>query len=674
MDLMYSNDSFGWFMDKDGVHAFKSCEGYHQGDVLGSWAFCFTIQPLLDSLKQYIVEKYGPTLLFLIAFYVDDGTLAGPSEVVLDMLAFLIEHGPQYGYILNPSKGVLLIGQEQTRPVADIIRDYQQLGIAADIIRTLTSPTNIAARVTYGMKLLGSFVGTQQYRISALSEYHHRLQPVEDALKKYRWLQGAFLLFTKCYTPKIDHLLRTIPPNLTRSLVCAFEKSKSSLLYHFLGRQQDTQSDLGLQTPLAIDIQASLPISEGGLGLFFHSITASVAYLSSFMQFLCHHPKLLQQAQSFASGLQPPLPPQFNHLIAFFYAIKSQWPSKQYLESLTDLEIMCRTNPQHVQHSLYLELLQRKVQSYHQQLPPSTHMWMGSLLGDHSGAWLAAIPHYESDFFSNVDFVIALRYRLLCPQAVVTPGMRCSCRAGCILDEFGHHLASGCAKDAHRIYTHNRVRDVLAKIIMEAGFTGVQVEPRWAFSELDPADNARPDILVPEGHEVAESGRRNLLIDVSLCGPLIGAASGHLDMTTNFYELMAKRCSAKRSHYEAKATQLHMVFLPFVLLTSGAFHPEASEYINFLARRASKRRRIPFDNLYAHYTRRISIALQHGVTRAIRLGALSALGGEVVGARQRPAVHEYAQAEIALQDSFQARFKTLQWPQIEDEIDFAGQG
>jgi len=73
MDLMYSNDSFGWFMDKDGVHAFKSCEGYHQGDVLGSWAFCFTIQPLLDSLKQYIVEKYGPTLLFLIAFYVDDG-------------------------------------------------------------------------------------------------------------------------------------------------------------------------------------------------------------------------------------------------------------------------------------------------------------------------------------------------------------------------------------------------------------------------------------------------------------------------------------------------------------------------------------------------------------------------------------------------------------------------
>ena len=75
---MYLEESTAWYHGlPDNIKPVFCRNGYHQGDVLASWLYVMTIQPLLVHIKATIQSKF-PDEWFLVKFYVDDGNFIAP--------------------------------------------------------------------------------------------------------------------------------------------------------------------------------------------------------------------------------------------------------------------------------------------------------------------------------------------------------------------------------------------------------------------------------------------------------------------------------------------------------------------------------------------------------------------------------------------------------------------
>jgi hypothetical protein len=97
---MYLKESNGWvFGPADGISNVPSSEGFHQGDVLATWAYCVGLQPLLLRVTDLVREEFGNTLAsqILIKFYVDDGNIAAPHHVMIRIIEHFQTYGPEFG-------------------------------------------------------------------------------------------------------------------------------------------------------------------------------------------------------------------------------------------------------------------------------------------------------------------------------------------------------------------------------------------------------------------------------------------------------------------------------------------------------------------------------------------------------------------------------------------------
>ena len=73
-----------------------SSSGVQQGDPLGPLYFCLALAPLVDE-----IERLGPSYN---KWYMDDGAIVGPPEVLHQVWAILKSKGPALGLHLNPAK------------------------------------------------------------------------------------------------------------------------------------------------------------------------------------------------------------------------------------------------------------------------------------------------------------------------------------------------------------------------------------------------------------------------------------------------------------------------------------------------------------------------------------------------------------------------------------------
>ena len=59
MRAMYLSKSNGWYYGlEDGIQSGPSSSGYHQGDVLASWLYMMTNQPLLNQIHDNVKESF----------------------------------------------------------------------------------------------------------------------------------------------------------------------------------------------------------------------------------------------------------------------------------------------------------------------------------------------------------------------------------------------------------------------------------------------------------------------------------------------------------------------------------------------------------------------------------------------------------------------------------------
>ena len=95
------------------THEVNSAAGVQQGDPLGPLIFAAAIQPLALRLKELVVQG---AKLDLVAFYLDDGVIAGDQYVVETALSIILEEADRLNLKLNLAKNELITPRD-TEPV-----------------------------------------------------------------------------------------------------------------------------------------------------------------------------------------------------------------------------------------------------------------------------------------------------------------------------------------------------------------------------------------------------------------------------------------------------------------------------------------------------------------------------------------------------------------------------
>ena len=89
-----------------GADSILSCCGVQQRDPLGPLGFALTLQPIMESI---MAEVPG---LNINAWYLDDGTLCGTPDDLVEALRIVEEEGPARLLLLNRAKSLLYIPED----------------------------------------------------------------------------------------------------------------------------------------------------------------------------------------------------------------------------------------------------------------------------------------------------------------------------------------------------------------------------------------------------------------------------------------------------------------------------------------------------------------------------------------------------------------------------------
>jgi hypothetical protein len=461
VEYCYSQPAFLFF----GSCVLLSMAGVQQGDPLGPLLFSLVLHPL--ALK---IQERFPSL-DLCVWYLDDGTIIGPVSEVFQAFELLQREGPALGLHLNVQKNELWW---PNRAGSDPF------------------PAEVDRVSNEGVKLLGAPIGTREFitefvkkKLKALEEVCRRLREVDDA-------QVEFGLFRGCLSyNKINHLLRTCPPDLLRQASSQFDSHFHSIVAEIL--RVPTLSDEQW-------CQASLPVRFAGLGVNQTRLIARSAYIGS-----CALTKdlvavlLKEDPSSFEPAGVSALLEDHEDATGKFHDIDSlsRIPSAQQLLS-------------NEVHERLFEQVKAKATVRSRNLMLACTM-------PHASDWLVAppIPALGLGMQSAV-FRTALKYRLGIqlydkPQpcsAMSSSGVACKEE----VDVFGDHSIC-CKHGSSFIFRHNNVRDILGHAARGAGLAGVVIEKK---NQVAGSTHKPGDITVQQYHR----GFPISAFDVTIAHPL----------------------------------------------------------------------------------------------------------------------------------------------------------
>ena len=134
-------------------------------------------------------------------------------------------------------------------------------------------PADVDRVENAGVKLLGAPIGSREFTTEFVKKKLKALDDVGKTLREVDNAQVEFGLFRGCLSyNKINHLLRTCPPDLLQDALCQFDD-------HFQGMIASI-----LRVPCLTDDQweqASLPVRFAGLGVNQTKVIAGSAYIGS---------------------------------------------------------------------------------------------------------------------------------------------------------------------------------------------------------------------------------------------------------------------------------------------------------------------------------------------------------------------------------------------------------
>ena len=488
----------------------NSVEGVQQGDPLGPLLFCATSLKLAKSLKS-----------ILNVWYMDDGTLGGDVEVLLDDFEAVRQNGSSLGLILNEGKCELITNEPE------IVERFRT--IAPSILHVNTSKA----------VLLGAPIGCMEGIDLVLSKKMCEFQTLANRLKLLN-AHDAFFLLKNCFSlPKLQYILRCSP--------CY----NSQLLLHYDVLIKETLQDiLNISLSDAAWKQATLPIKTGGIGIRLSSQIALPAFLSSCTSSSDLVLKLLPLHLHSSAGLHDQL----------FTSAVDEW------------KILSGLNQPPVLSSKQKAWDKPLVKIASEQVLSAAHNQAGiarltAVAAPHSGDFLQAFPcSAVGTRMDNTTLRIAVALRLGAP--ICAPH---SCICGVPVDESGVHGLS-CRQSAGRHSRHNALNDLIKRSLATA-----EIPSRLEPSSLSRSDGKRPDglTMMPWKHG------RCLVWDVTCSDTL---APSHLNNAISGPGAVASTAeSKKRLKYDEISRTF--LFIPIAVETLGALGEDASAFFKDLGAR-----------------------------------------------------------------------------------------
>ena len=636
----YNNSADAFFLGLvHGVEKFVQSEGGSPGAPEMSFLYELGLNEFVQNVANLLhkPDRLAPKR-GLVCGYIDDLYWTATFSKMVKAIEFVIERGPAFGYTLNMKKCIYLMA-----PTAKALTD-DELGQRLAVLTALglplenikihpdcqpQSPPDLVAkrRVEWGIKILGAFVGTDEYVLTSLRPKMESLRKLSQTLLRYHNVQARYFLHKTCFNAKINYWMRAQYPVHTMPFVNDFKEVQMKLLASYHGIYDDDDFNRSRGQIAKLYERAALPIEKGGMGLTNISLVSLTAFPCSFAASLRDLAKSFPnwitlgregRLQRISENESPSLAAQVLNSIdqyrtlapeGFFREDDDLSAIMKTIESIDE-----RRNSSHrpsqlrrepdaptwkktSQAALYAQLIDveferliaaTKMQAsgarVYNDLDRVRYRNWTSSINLNSGAWLSAGLSPKLFQMSNNEFVSALCRRntfedpMVPKQAPITSRedstlFSCECDGGArpkAIDPFGYHLV-GCRIGANAIRLHDEVVSMLARLFRCLRVDAI-VEPIRIFADLDGSGNSqRPDILLrnPRGFG------RQVIIDVAITG--IDGQSRTSDEHTD--RPLQVRHEQKKAKYGPIADRHNLQFVPAVFSHTGQIHAPFKSFV-----------------------------------------------------------------------------------------------
>ena len=250
-----------------------------------------------------------------------------------------------------------------------------------------------------------------------------------------------------------------------------------------------------------------------------------------------------------------------------------------------------------------------------------------------ASAWLSA-PARGNTKIINEHFAMALRNRLIMTHDQIPDNIICACGQHAKVDKLGIHLQK--CRMCYNLTndTHDYVKLEFAELIRATGYV-CRVEPSDLYRADDPDNGNKLDLMIicPD-------------LDTGLIGVdhrVTNAIPADIERGTNTHtptpgHMIRKSESEKVLKHGKACIKTNITFYAAVNDSQGAWGEMFKKLFNMLIDKLSKVTQTKITTLHNHWTQRLSVALQKGVTRAqlTRLGRLISLNTPATNTNNTP--------------------------------------
>ena len=601
-------------------------EGITQGDPLSPLFFSIGLQDALGQTQHVMDATNADNAAGFgrVFAYLDDVIIVGtPAQVNVAFTTFKTTTAT-IGLKVNAEKTKLLSLNDEQQDILDLTLEHG-----------LKPPVSC-------ISLLGTPVGRptleMQSAVDSIREQHFKL------LAALPSKQVALLLLRSGLSQGCNHLARTMPPASLEAASLLLDQLVLQCLATLLDEMPNS-------LPGYIKTEIKLSLKHGGLGLtsvhearhraFFAAMGSTI---STWGRYLPSDHGLLTSwitALDVALTVQPPSAQQQQSLI------QSRQSLQPAMQTWCDQVRECRellgsaassantitlalpsSGLEMITYTKWPKLQQRLGQLASRNAKKNfiqTHLTLEaeraqflSKTGPSASAFLTATPSDPGLTLPNDDFQLTLRLWLrlpILPEFGIKDGLVCCCSR----DGRSHsarltelHLVN-CQNNGVLRFKHDGIKLTLASMCSAAGLQPI-IEPSAGVH-----DNRRLrfDIAVDR----ADGWSRDVKLDVSIRSPL----AKKLVPTAAKHPLYAAHCGylAKLKHYSHVVPQnSHVKFIPAVLESFGALHPELQTFIASVSARVND---VPPESatftaatFAAYWTQRLSVCLQRENATSIR--------------------------------------------------------
>ena len=262
-----TRSTFVWTDESGESHLVEQAEGGEQGDPLMPALFCLAVRPALQAAQGMLQSGEG------VFAYLDDVYLLTRPERARDALDTVSRNlGESCGIAVNQGK----------------LQSWSRSGGEAPAVSAaLDTADNRVWRGSElpernGVTIVGTPIGHTAFVDRTADEKLAEQGALATEVLRMPSTQSTWLLFLFCVVPRINHLLRTVPPAQAAGLASRHDDRifRSFCDIIGVGPDTDTRDTHGIAKELW-ERQARLPLHMGGCGLRSSTRTSAAAYWAS---------------------------------------------------------------------------------------------------------------------------------------------------------------------------------------------------------------------------------------------------------------------------------------------------------------------------------------------------------------------------------------------------------